>query len=133
MTHGPSLSVIRFVLILLPASVLAQRAPLFKSEILPVLQKNCVSCHGPERKMASLDLSTFSGLMNGGSSGPAIAPGKPDRSLLWKLIELDKMPVGGKLSEADKQLLKAYIETGRFPSIEAAELEREARKTGDFS
>ena len=50
--------------------------------------------------------------MNGGSSGPAIAPGKPDRSLLWKLIELDKMPVGGKLSEADKQLLKAYIETG---------------------
>ena len=34
----------------------AQRDPLFKTEILPVLEKNCVSCHSPERKMAKLDL-----------------------------------------------------------------------------
>ena len=107
---------------------LAQRAPLFKSEVLPVLEKNCVSCHGPARKMAGLDLSTFAGLMDGGSSGPAIAPGKPDRSLLYKLIETDKMPMGGKLSDAEKQLLRAYIEQGRFPSAEAADLEREAKK-----
>ena len=33
----------------------AQRDPLFKTEILPVLEKNCVGCHGPERKMAKLD------------------------------------------------------------------------------
>src|SRR5262252_3673729 len=87
----------------------AQRAPLFKSEILPVLEKNCVKCHGDQQKMASLDLSTFSGVMAGGSSGPVIAPGKPERSLLWKLIETDKMPMGGKLTGAEKQLIKAYI------------------------
>jgi len=116
------------VLCLASLPISAQRAPLFKSEILPVFEKNCTKCHGPDQKMAGLDLSTFAGLMAGGSSGPAIAPGKPDRSLLWKLIETDKMPMGGKLSDADKQALKAYIEQGRFPSLEAAQQEREAKR-----
>src|SRR2546425_8793296 len=108
----------------------AQRAPLFKSEILPVLEKNCVSCHGDQKKMAGLDLSTFTGMMTGGSSGPVIAPGKPERSLLWKMIETDKMPVGGKLTAAEKQALKAYIEQGRFPveEVNAAKQAREAAK-----
>src|SRR6476620_8977863 len=83
----------------------AQRDPLFKTEILPVLEKNCVKCHNPQQKMARLDLSTFSGMMEGSSSGPVIAPGKPERSLLWKLIESDQMPQGPKkLTAAEKQL-----------------------------
>ena len=107
--------------LLIPIAATAQRTPLFKSEILPVLEKNCVGCHGESRRWPSLDLSTFTGLMDGGASGPVIAPGKPERSLLWKMIETDKMPVGGKLSDAEKQLLKTYIEQGRFPSMEAAQ------------
>jgi hypothetical protein len=80
--------------------------------------------------MAGLDLSTFSGLMAGGSSGPAIAPNKPERSLLWKMIETDKMPLGGILTGAEKQLIRAYIEQGRFPTAEmdAAQDAREAAK-----
>src|SRR5262245_36361506 len=105
--HSPWLPLM-LALAALPAK--AQRDPLFKSEILPVLEKNCVSCHGEQKKMASLDLSTFAGMMTGGSSGPVIAPGKPERSLLWKLIEADKMPMGGKLTTAQKQLIKSYIE-----------------------
>ena len=57
----------------------AQRDPLFKTEILPVLEKNCVQCHGEKQKMAKLDLSSFTGMMEGSSSGPVIAPGKPER------------------------------------------------------
>src|ERR1041385_8976839 len=94
----------------------AQRDPLFKTEILPVLEKNCVKCHNPQQKMAQLDLSSFTGMMEGSSSGPVIAPGKPERSLMWKLIESDQMPQGGKLSTADKQLIKSYIQYGRFPA-----------------
>src|SRR5690348_6842083 len=114
------------------APAVAQRDPLFKTEILPVLEKNCVSCHGPQRKMAKLDLSTFTGLMEGGSSGPAIAPGKPERSLMWKLIENYQMPQGGRLTAAEKQLIKSYIQYGRFPQAtaesEAAVRAREAAK-----
>ena len=50
----------------------AQRAPLFKDEILPVLEKSCTKCHGAQQKMGGLDLSTFTGVMKGGASGPAI-------------------------------------------------------------
>src|SRR4026209_2875318 len=95
-------SSITLLTLALPA--FAQRDPLFKTEILPVLEKNCVGCHGPNQKMARLDLSSFAGMMEGSASGPVIAPGKPERSLMWKLIENDTMPQGGKLSTADKQL-----------------------------
>src|SRR3954451_11602394 len=80
--------------------------------------------------MAGLDLTTFTGVMAGGTSGPIIAPGKPERSMLWKMIETDKMPMGGKLTNGEKQALKAYIEQGRFPvdEMNAAEQSREAAK-----
>src|SRR5215469_6432237 len=107
--------------------VFAQRAPLFKSEILPVLEKNCVACHGPSQKMGGLDLSSFTGMMNGSSSGPVIAPGKPERSLLWKLIESGQMPQGGQLTNGDKQLIRTYIEQGRSPTTEP-ETEADMRK-----
>src|SRR5436309_6094994 len=125
---------LRFVILMGAAtlSALAQRDPLFKTEILPVLEKNCVACHGPAQKMAKLDLSSFTGMMEGSSSGPVIAPGKPERSLMWKLIENDTMPQGGKLTTAEKQLIKSYIQYGRFPQAtaetEAAQRAKEAAK-----
>jgi mono/diheme cytochrome c family protein len=115
--------ILAFLLLAFPAA--GQRAPQFKSEVQPVLEKNCVSCHGPNQKMAGLDLSSFAGMMAGGSSGPVIAPNKPERSLLWNLVESGKMPMGGKLTAAEKQLLRAYIEQGRFPAA-ANEAELEA-------
>src|SRR5579872_1496532 len=116
---------VAIVALAIPAA--AQRAPLFKSEILPILEKSCVKCHGPEQKMAGLDLSDFGHMMDGSSSGPVIAPGKPDRSLLWKMIETDQMPQGGKLSAAEKQSLRAYIEQGRFPTVTEDPAAAEAR------
>src|SRR4051794_9064292 len=123
---------IGIVLAAISAPASAQRDPLFKTEILPVLEKNCVGRHSPQRKMGKLDLSTFTGMMEGSSSGPVIAPGKPERSLMWKLIENDQMPQGGKLTTAEKQLIKSYIQYGRFPAAapetEAAVRAREAAK-----
>ncbi len=115
-------------LVVLATNARAQRAPLFKDEILPILEKSCTKCHSPQQKMAGLDLSTFAGLMTGGGSGPVIAPGKPERSLLWKMVESEKMPMGAKLSALDKQALKAYVEFGRFPKqdLATAELSHEA-------
>ena len=109
-----------------PAS--AQRAPLFKSEILPVLEKNCVSCHGDQKKMAALDLSTFSGVMAGGASGPLIA-----RQAGAKLtVEDDRNRQDADGWQADrrrKQLIKTYIELGRFPQ-EAVDAAQQAREAG---
>lgn len=114
-------------LILGVVSANAQRAPLFKDEVLPVLEKSCTKCHGAEQKMGGLDLSTFAGMMQGGASGPVIAPGKPKSSLLWIMVESDKMPMGGAFTAAQKQLLKTYIEQGRFPAAES-DAEREKKE-----
>lgn len=111
----------------------AQRAPLFKSEIMPVLEKNCVMCHGEKQKMAGLDLSSFSGMMAGSSSGPVIAPGKPERSMLWKMIENDQMPQGGKLTAGEKQLIRTYIEQGRFPATTESEAAIQAREAAKIT
>src|SRR5437899_2908004 len=105
--------------VLVTFAVQAQRAPQFKSEVLPVLEKNCASCHSPTNKIGGLDLNTFPAFMAGGSNGPPIAPGQPERSLLWKVIETDKIETGkthpaNQLTDAEKQLIKAYITEGRF-------------------
>ena len=45
------------------------------------------------------------------------------------MIETDKMPIGGKLTAAEKQLIRTYIEQGRFPQqeMEAAQQARGKR------
>ena len=119
-----------FVLFLAAGILAGQRAPLFKDEILPVFEKNCVSCHNAGRKMGGLDLSSFAGLMAGGASGPVIAPGKGERSLLWMMIESGRMPLGGRMTGASKQLIRSYLEHGRFPQeeLDQAEADRAARR-----
>ncbi len=129
----PSWVRLGIALSLIAVPAFAQRAPLFKSEIMPVLEKNCVMCHGEKQKMAGLDLSSFSGMMAGSSSGPVIAPGKPDRSMLWKMIENDQMPQGGKLTAGEKQLIHAYIEQGRFPATEESEAAIQAREAAKIT
>ena len=121
------------VIALLAMPLVAQRAPLFKDEILPILEKNCAACHNAEKKMGGLDLSTFAGMMKGSSSGPVIAPGKPAHSLLWLLVESGQMPVGGKISAAQKQTLKAYIEQGRFPKSEVDQAQIAAREAAKIT
>ncbi len=101
---------------------------MWQHEVLPVLEKNCVNCHGGEHTMAGLDLTKFDSVLKGGLSGPPITPGHPDMSLMWTMIDSGKMPVGSTLSAADKQLIKAWIENGRFPTKEKLDESRKAAK-----
>jgi hypothetical protein len=99
---------------------------MWQHEVLPVIEKNCASCHGGEQTMAELDLTKFDSVLKGGISGPPITPGHPEMSLLWTMIESGKMPVGGELSAAEKQLIKAWITNGVFPSREKLDENRKA-------
>jgi len=101
---------------------------MWQHEILPVLEKNCVNCHGGDQTMAKLDLTKFDSVLKGGISGPPITPGHPEMSLMWTMIDSGKMPVGAELSAAHKQLIKAWIEFGRFPTQEKLDEDRTAAK-----
>jgi len=61
-----------------------QQLDFFEKKIRPVLADNCYECHSASARKTKggLLLDTSEGLLAGGDSGPAIVPGKPDKSLL---------------------------------------------------
>jgi len=72
---------------------------LFKEHIRSVFETQCQTCHNSELKQGGLDLSTRALLLRGGDRGPAIVPGDPKSSLLYRLVaqeEEPRMPFKGK-------------------------------------
>ena len=60
--------------------------------VTTILNVKCLLCHGRRNQEGGLDLQTRASLLQGGVSGPAIVPGKPDESLLIRRIESQDMP-----------------------------------------
>jgi cytochrome c553 len=68
-------------------SLLAAAFALLAAQDAPaVLEASCVRCHDAAKKKGGLDLSTREALLRGGDSGPAVAPGKAEASLLVKVV-----------------------------------------------
>ena len=89
--------------------------PLLERDILPILTKNCMGCHGGLVKKGGLDLRTLPAMLAGGESGPAIASRQAGKSELWKRISADEMPAGDdreKLTAKEKAAIKAWIDGG---------------------
>ncbi len=108
-----------FALIAAFCGTLIAAAPTFQHDVLPIMEQSCISCHG-EQGDAGLDLRTLEGVMKGGESGPAVQPGKPEASVLWAKIASDEMPIeGSPLSDAEKNLIRDWIEHGQFPTTDA--------------
>src|SRR5262249_38288008 len=81
------------------ATVSRPAEPLTEDDILPILLLRCVSCHGPQRREGGLALHTRAGMVKGGKSGPALAPGKPGESLIVKKLQSGEMPPKQGLDE----------------------------------
>ena len=87
--------------------------PTFEADVLPILTKNCLGCHGGLRQRAELDMRTIPSLLKGGKSGTAAKSGHVDASLMWKRIVADEMPKGeDKLKPADKKIIRDWIAVG---------------------
>jgi uncharacterized membrane protein/YHS domain-containing protein len=91
----------------------------FAGVIQPVLQHDCVSCHGPEKAKAGLRLDSLSASLKGGKSGPVIIPAKAAESEMLRRLRLppeddDHMPPVGKPQPAqdDLALLEWWIAAG---------------------
>ncbi|MBM3775567.1 MAG: hypothetical protein FJW37_10445, partial [Acidobacteria bacterium] len=72
----------------------AQQSPdaLFLEQIRPLLERNCLGCHSGAMAQSGLDLSTREGLLRGGKRGPAVVPGDPQNSTLYKLVAPEGEP-----------------------------------------
>src|SRR4051812_25949279 len=87
----------------------------FQKDVAPLLTEKCEGCHGASMKMNDLALDTRENALKGGKRGPALVPGKPDESLLYrKIAGLDQpqMPFGGRLSDGEIATFRAWIEQG---------------------
>lgn len=97
----------------------------YLTEIKPLLSHHCFNCHGPETQKAGFRVDTAPALIQGGDTGEAIVPGKPDDSLLVHAITgtngATKMPPKDpRLTDAEIDLIKRWIAQGaKAPTDEA--------------
>src|SRR5438270_6037112 len=90
-------------------------APTFEAHVRPLLRAYCFDCHGEGDKLrGGLDLRLRHLAVKGGDSGPAVAPGKPDESLLYQRVRDGEMPPGKrkKLSGPEVELIGRWIAAG---------------------
>ena len=93
----------------------------FEKEVRPLLIDRCLKCHGGEKTRGGLKLTSRDAILQGGDTGPAAVPGKPDDSLLIQLLHRDdttRMPKGDKLPDHDVAVLTRWVEIGLpYPAV----------------
>jgi formylglycine-generating enzyme required for sulfatase activity/mono/diheme cytochrome c family protein len=86
----------------------------FQTQIAPILQQNCLACHGAAKAAAGLHFESKGALLEGHS----VVSGKPDDSPFLKSLETPvgqpgAMPPGGpQLSKEQLALIRAWIAEG---------------------
>ncbi|MEM9701969.1 MAG: PSD1 and planctomycete cytochrome C domain-containing protein, partial [Planctomycetota bacterium] len=96
----------------------AEGEAFFTQKVLPILEDRCMVCHAHEYEAAEggLVLDSRAGWAVGGSSGPAVTPGKPAASLLYLAVSGGskglQMPPDDPLPAEEITVLKAWIEAG---------------------
>ncbi len=95
----------------------------YAAHINPILDANCVTCHGEHKVKGGLRLDSYGQLMEGGNSGPVIIPGKPGQSLLLTRVTLPPnhkqfMPAQGKppLKPEEIAWIRAWVLDGASPA-----------------
>jgi uncharacterized membrane protein len=89
----------------------------FARDVMPILEKTCVECHGPDKVKARLRMDSVAGLQKGGKSGALLKPGDPENSLMMRRVlgldGEDQMPLDkDPLSEAQVDTLRRWIAAG---------------------
>ena len=95
----------------------AQQIEFFESQIRPVLVERCYRCHNSSSTTeGDLALDFRDGLLQGGFSGPAVVPGKPQDSLLLQAIlhsdELRMPKEEPRLNKTSIAAFRRWIEMG---------------------
>lgn len=96
-------------------------ASMWTAKVQPILQANCIKCHGAEKPKHGLRLDSLAGILKGGKDyGPAVIAGKAEESPLIKVLHLPRddemsMPPKGKgepLTAEQITILKEWINAG---------------------
>ena len=101
-----------------PQTLSKDQLEFFETKVRPIFVDNCYKCHSPSKgtPMAGLELDWKGGWEKGGTDGPVIVPGNPDKSLLIQAIRYTdnslQMPPDGKLASAEVDDLVKWVRMG---------------------
>ena len=99
----------------LPAAV--TRKIDFAADVKPILQRSCIKCHANGKRKGGFNIDHIHTFLGGGDSGPAVVPGKSDKSPLIELLLSndpdERMPSKGDPLTLDEiAILRAWIDQG---------------------
>jgi len=90
-------------------------APDYPHDVAAILDTKCNRCHTATKSNGKLLTTSRAGLLKGGVSGPAIEPGKPDKSIIVELVYYNEMPPKGeqpRVTADELKRLKDWIAAG---------------------
>ena len=94
-----------------------RRSAFFESEAWPIIERECLPCHGSDgRPKGGLRLDSRPAMVEGGDRGPAFDEANPESSLLLRMISWEhedyRMPPKGRLSDDDLAILNEWVLEG---------------------
>jgi hypothetical protein len=90
----------------------------FEKKVRPILAEHCYQCHSEKAKSpkGGLRVDGRDFLLKGGDSGPAVVPGRPEKSRLVEAVSYRntelQMPPRGKLPDAALADLREWVQRG---------------------
>ncbi|MEM9412189.1 MAG: DUF1549 domain-containing protein, partial [Planctomycetota bacterium] len=86
----------------------------FESKVRPILVDRCAECHSGdlEQKEGGFSIGSRKSILQGGDSGPAVVPGRPDDSLLIESVRyggIYEMPPSSKLPLTEIKILERWV------------------------
>jgi hypothetical protein len=103
-------------------SFAADQVAFFEQNVRPLLEQNCVRCHGGQgsngevKVRSGLQMVSRKGLVLGGEHGSAFNAEDPGASLLLEMVsykdEHHEMPPTGKLEPAELEVLEKWVDMG---------------------
>lgn len=121
-----------FLALLTNHAIWAAETVNYSNDVLPIFEKYCIACHTADEAQGGFVMQSFSDLMRGGETGPAITPGVPSSSRLFLMASGRLEPVmppddAQGPNEEELSTLAAWIEQGAIGPDGAREMKRELR------
>jgi hypothetical protein len=88
-------------------------------EVYPILEKACLSCHGPQKQRANFRIDQLENLLASDGKTAWIIPGKSADSALIEIVSGQReiaMPSRHRLPDADVSRLRKWIDSGAVVS-----------------
>lgn len=83
----------------------------FDVAVYDILAAKCLDCHNGQVKKGGVDLTNYDSLLQG--SSPVVVPGRPEESLLIKVIVSNEMPEDSRprVTEEELSFLRVWVQS----------------------